>query len=199
MEQQSDEWYKVRLCKVTASNFSIALAGGDGKSRETLMSNLITEFDERKKVDSYRDKNMDNGIDKEPLARREYERVFNVKVEEVGFVELSEYIGGSPDGLVGDNGLIEIKCPTARVHRSYHTETKKPCKAYRDQMQGLMWITDREWCDFVSFRPESRFKRLWQKRYYRNEEAIKNIKIGIYVFVEDLKERINGLTGNNEF
>ena len=192
--QGSEEWFSARLVRVTASNFGKVLAKGEGKSRKTYMEELVTEFDEGVAAESICTNSMKAGIEKEPSARKFYELVNQCSVEQVGFIELNEYVGGSPDGLVGDDGIIEIKCPTSRVHRDYYNNITKPCKAYRDQMQGLLWITGRKWCDFVSFRPESRFHPYWPKRYMRDEETIKEMKIQVTMFVTELKEILAKIT-----
>jgi len=192
-EQQSNEWIEARLVKATASNFGLILAKGDGKSRKTYMEGLVTEFDEGVPAENINTKHMRDGSEKEPLAREAYEQINGCKVEQVGFIQFNDYVGGSPDGLVGEDGLIEIKCATARVHRDYYTGTKKPPKKYRDQMQGLMWITGRAWCDFVSFRPESKYRPYWSTRYMRDEEYIKEMEIQTVMFVEELKQMIEKL------
>jgi hypothetical protein len=128
------------------------------------------------------------------MAREFYETQNDCIVKQVGFIEYGEFIGGSPDGLVGEDGLIEIKCPLGITHRGYYSTREKPCKAYVDQMQGLMWITGRKWCDFISFRPESRFRPYWSTRYYRDDEYIKEMAIEITMFVSDLKKEIEKLT-----
>ena len=192
-EQGSEEWEQARLGKVTASNFSLVLAGGEDKSRKGYMEDLVTEIDEGVPTEHICTKYMKAGIEKEPLAREEYEYRRSVKVEQVGFVKLNDYIGGSPDGLVGEDGILEIKCPTAKVHRHYWDKTTKPCKAYRDQMQGLLWITGRKWCDFVSFRPESKSCNYWERRYTRDEKYIKVLEIALITFVIELKEMIDRL------
>ena len=192
--QGTDEWLQARLGKVTASNFGKVLAKGDGKSRATYMDDLLTEFDEGTPTEHICTKYMEAGTKKEPVARGYYEDVNKCTVEQIGFIEFNDFVGGSPDGLVGDDGIIEIKCPTASVHRSYYKETKKPCKAYRDQMQGLLWITGRKWCDFVSFRPESKNHPYWSTIYMRDEKYIKEMEIQVTMFVTELKEMIKQLT-----
>jgi len=198
-EQGSDTWVKIRLGHVTASNFSKALSGGAGKTREAYMTKLLVEIDEQTPMPAYKDKNMEAGTEKEPGARLYYENLFNVKVEQVGFIQSNDYIGVSPDGLVGKDGSIEIKCPIGTTHYNYRTEKQKPCKAYIDQMQGLLWITGRKYCDFISYRPESKDYPFWYKRFYRNESYIKEMEVGIVMFVEEMKKKIEQSNPVNRF
>jgi len=187
--QGSDEWLALRLGKVTASRFGDVMAEGQGKTRKAYMKSLFTELDEHRVVPTYQDKNMLDGTKKEPLARKYYENVNHCIVEQVGFIELNEWVGGSPDGLVGEDGLIEIKCPIATTHYDYRKGIQKPSKAYIEQMQGLMWITGRKWCDFVSFRPESEHP-YWSTTFMRDEKHITELEIQITMFVTDLKKMI---------
>lgn len=197
-EQLSDAWYAVKRGKVSASKFSIAMAGGEGKTRTKYMKNLLIEIDEQQTTVSYFDKNMENGTEKEPEARAYYAALHGI-IKEVGFIELNEWIGGSPDGLVGEDGLIEIKCPLGTTHYDYYNQIQKPCKAYIDQMQGLMWITGRKWCDFISYRPESKSRPFWSKRYFRDDGYIKEMQIKIYMFVNELKKMVEQLNTKPNF
>ena len=191
--QGSDEWFAARLGKVTASKFSDVLAKGQGKTRLTYMINLATEIIEGAPAESYCDKNMEAGTIKEPLARAFYELLNDCHVAEVGFVERDASVGASPDGLVGDDGLLEIKCPLGTTHTRYIVEDKVPT-AYVAQIQGQLWVTDRQWCDFLSYRPENTKHPHFIKRVDRDEKYIKNLAIEVEIFVADLKKMVDMIT-----
>ena len=96
---------------------------------------------------------MQHGIDTEDEARLAYELKAWQHVEEIGFVSKGDYMGCSPDGLIGDNGGVEIKCPQPQTHLSYLLDISKLVKAYHWQTQGFLWVTGREWIDLVSYCP----------------------------------------------
>jgi len=135
----------------------------------------------------YTDKNMEKGIEIEPEARKHYEARFDCKVEQVGFVKQSEWVGGSPDGLVGEDGLVEIKCPLSSTHINT-TLRKKMDTNHVPQVQGLLWITERLWCDFVSYDPEMLTRPMFCVRVIRNVDYIKNkLAPAVGAFVNELK------------
>ena len=187
--QGSESWDEIRLGKVTASKFKDAIAGGQGKSQRTYMDELITEIEEHRPAVRHFDKNMENGTLKEPFARQEYERRMGLTVEQVGFIELNKWIGCSPDGLIGENGMLEIKCPIGKTHTRYVREDKMVTD-YVTQVQGQLWVSGRQWCDFVSYRPERDTNSFFMKRVYRDEKEIDRIKIGVTDFVARLKKEL---------
>ena len=191
--QQSDEWYKLRLGAVTASKFGDVIAKGDGKTRKTYMIDLATEILEGTQMVGHYDKNMEAGTLKEPLAREYYELITYCTVKEVGFVKRDDSVGCSPDGLVGEDGLIEIKCPLGKTHTRYILEDKVP-STYKSQIQGQLWVTQRRWCDFLSYRPENLKRPHFIKRVYRDEDYIKELAIQVTIFVAELKKLIDTLT-----
>lgn len=157
MEQGSEEWYMVRRGKPTASQFGriITAAKGDySKSAKTYMYELIGEIamgGAPVGVESYTSKQMQDGIDCEPEARRWYEFNFDCEVRQVGFVFDGRF-GCSPDGLVGDVGMLELKCPMLKTQAKYLAEGVLPPE-YKQQVHGSLIVTGREWCDFVSYAP----------------------------------------------
>ncbi len=191
MEQGSDEWQAIRLGKVTASKFADAMAGGTGVTKYKLMDALLGELESGSPEPRYVDKNMEWGTETEPLARQEYEDTYGVKVKQVGFVQLNEFVGVSPDGLIGKNGLLEVKCPKLSTHIKYRRENKLPT-AYKKQVQGQLWVTGYEWCDFVSYNPLST-QPLFRIRVKRDEKLIKEIEDGVNVFVEQMKLELEKL------
>jgi predicted phage-related endonuclease len=135
---------------------------------------------------------MQHGTDTEPLARAAYEALQDVLVDEVGFVPHPSIImaGASPDGLVGDDGLLEIKCPNTATHIETLLSQSVPGK-YNTQMQFQMACTGRQWCDFVSFDnrlPEE--LQLFVKRVPRDNEFIKQMEDEVVKFLNELDIKI---------
>ena len=150
MPQRSDEWFAVRLGKITGTSFG-TMANGKKPTIETLCLKTAAERLTGVSSDNgFSNAAMENGTETEELARQAYETTDFSVVQAVGFLELDEYIGVSPDGLVGDDGGLELKCPMPHTHLQYLTQ-KSPHKAYRWQVQGALWVTGRKWWDFVSF------------------------------------------------
>lgn len=197
IEQGCKEWLDLRLGKITASRVSDIMTNGKSgkpsKTSESYMIELISEILTGSQADFYVNSAIAWGNECEPQARAMYELENDVDVEEVAFIQLDEFVGVSPDGLVGDNGLIEIKCPTSKkqIERAlsdcYHAE-------YKAQIQMQLWVSGREWCDFVSFDPRVNGKASYlQERVYRDDEYIEDMKNRIGAFVELMKEKINSL------
>ena len=155
MEQQTNEWYEARLGKVTASRVADVIAKtktGYSTSRDNYMAQLICERLTGQKGESFTNAAMEWGTQTEPLARSAYENARSLLVKEVGFINHPriEMSGASPDGLVADDGLVEIKCPNTATHIDTLLSGKVPTK-YITQMQWQMLCCQRKWCDFVSF------------------------------------------------
>jgi putative phage-type endonuclease len=155
MEQQTNEWFTARLGKVTASRVADVIAKtktGYSASRDNYMAQLICERLTGQKGESFTNAAMEWGTQTEPLARSAYENARSLLVKEVGFINHPriEMSGASPDGLVADDGLVEIKCPNTATHIDTLLSGKVPTK-YITQMQWQMLCCQRKWCDFVSF------------------------------------------------
>lgn len=190
-EQGSEEWQAVRLGRVTGSLFSQVLNKKTG--RKTYMYKLAAERMTGILEEGYRNKFMDMGTENEPVARTFYELANATPVETVGFIELDEDIGVSPDGLVGDDGLIEIKCPLASTHIKNIMLGRVPAE-YIPQIQGGLWVTGRKWCDFVSFNPNIKGPKYHCIRVERDEEYIENLKKECNRFVTELKAMVKTIT-----
>lgn len=155
-EQGSEEWHKARAGVPSASNFSklITAAGKPSTSAETYINSLIAYLITGTVEESYKNEHMARGNLLEPQARAMYELATDNVVTEVGFCLHDTIMAGcSPDGLVGDDGGLEIKCPSASTHVGYLRSQKLPT-IYKQQVMGCLWITGREWWDFMSFHPE---------------------------------------------
>jgi len=198
MEQLSQEWFEARLGKVTASRVSDVLAtrkGQESTVRAKYKLQLATERLTNKKTDTYMNQAMQDGIEREPMAREIYEKLKDVTVEEVGFVQhpAIERAGASPDGLVGDDGIIEIKCPIETTHTTNLLERKLPSK-YKPQVQFQLATTGRQWCDFISYNPnfEPRLQ-LMVVRVERDNEYIEMLEVKIKEFLNEVEDMIKTL------
>jgi putative phage-type endonuclease len=181
VEQGTPEWQALRVGKLTASRVADMLATvktGESMSRKNLRADLIAERLTGNKTDSYTNSAMNWGVETEPQARAAYE-VFSYNfVDQVAFVDHPTIanFGCSPDGLVGDDGLIEIKCPNTSTHLEY-LETRKPPTKYMTQMMSQMAVTSRRWCDWVSFDPRlPDGLKLLVVRIERDDEMIAKIE-----------------------
>ena len=195
IEQRSDEWFAARIGKVTASRVADVLAKtktGYSTTRDNYMAQLVCERLTGQKGDSFTNAPMQHGTETEPLARISYEVAQNVLVDEVGFVPHPSIImaGASPDGLVGDDGLLEIKCPNTATHIETLLSQTVPGK-YNTQMQFQMACTGRSWCDFVSF--DNRLPaelQLFVKRVPRDNMYIRLMEEEIVKFLNELDIKI---------
>ena len=155
IEQRTEEWFQQKLGKVGASHIADVMAktkSGPAASRKNYMMKLLCERLTGRREEGYTNAAMQHGIDLEPQARGMYEGINGVLVVESGFVDCPSIpmAGASPDGLVGDDGLVEIKCPNTATHVDF-LRTGKIDPDYEKQMLFQMICTNRGWCDFVSF------------------------------------------------
>jgi putative phage-type endonuclease len=198
MEQRSDEWFAARLGKVTASRVSDVVArtkSGYSTSRANYMAELVCERLTGKQGDSFSNAAMVWGTNTEPMARAAYEALEGILVEELGFVShpTIEMAGASPDGLVGDDGLVEIKCPNTATHIETLLGAEIPSK-YVNQMQWQMACTGRKWCDFVSYDPRMpEDMQLFVKRLERSDDTITELEREIEKFLSELEDKIVSL------
>lgn len=201
MEQQTNEWFAARLGKVTASRVADIIAktkSGYSTSRANYMAELICERLTGSRGDFYKNAAMEWGTATEPQARAAYEAVAGVLVEEVGFVPHSTITmaGASPDGLVGADGLVEIKCPITATHIDTLLGCTVPSK-YNTQMQWQMACTGRQWCDFVSYDPRlPEHMQLFIHRVPRDETFIQELIKEINTFLDELDGKIDELNKN---
>lgn len=157
IEQGTPEWHELRRGKVTASRVADILAKtktGPSASRQNYLIELALQRTTKTIEPSYTNAAMEWGTQTEPQARVAYEVETGNFVDQVPFIDhpAIKGFGCSPDGLVGNEGLIEIKCPNSATHWEYF-KSKEPPKKYWIQMQAQMAVTGRKWCDFVSFDP----------------------------------------------
>lgn len=193
VEQGTREWLDIRLGIVTASNFSKVMAKGNGKTRLSYMYQLAAEKLTGQPVETYRNAAMDWGNECEPQARATYEFMEDKSVEEVTFIHGVEGVGCSPDGLVADFGMLEIKCPKTTTQIERYLAGDFP-STYKAQVQGQMWVAEREWCDFVSFDPRIDAPSYYFKvRVGRDDKYIDELEKEVKQFLVELNEMIDKL------
>lgn len=186
--QGSPEWFAVRLGIPTASNFSniITTKGEPSKQAQKYMYRLAGESVSGQMEETYQNAAMTRGIEMEAEARALYEVVKGVSVQQVGFCLGNSY-GASPDGLIGDDGCLEIKCPTIAVHVEYLLSGKLPT-TYFQQVHGEMFVAERKWCDFVSYYPGLKPLII---RVERDENFISKLESELKSFCSELETTIN--------
>ena len=201
--QGSEEWFAARLGKLTASRIADACSktrsGAASAGHINLVAQLVAERLTGKAADSFTSGPMQWGIDTEPAAREAYEFLRDISVEQVGFVDHPEIemCGASPDGLVGDDGLIEIKCPNTATHiATLKSPILKPAACpvpnkYLTQMQWQMACTNRKWCDFVSFDPRLPPRmQIFIYRVERDDEAIADMADRAVEFLAEVNNTV---------
>jgi putative phage-type endonuclease len=198
IEQRTEEWFAARLGKVTASRVADLVGKtktGYSATRDNYMAQLVVERLTQTKAESYTNAAMQWGTDQEPFARAAYEAAQSVMVEEVGFVPhpTIEWAGASPDGLVGDDGLVEIKCPNTATMIETLLSQKVPGK-YFIQMQFQLACTGRKWCDYVSFDPRMPAKaQMFVRRVDRDDEYIAHLEEEIAKFLVEVESQVQKL------
>jgi YqaJ-like viral recombinase domain len=207
-DQRTDDWYAARCGKATASRFKDAIAtkkqtekqkkdnlpGDPMQAQLDYLTELVVERLTQQPVQRYATAAMQWGTEQEPAARAAYERVTGISVEETGFVAHDTLLAGcSPDGLVDWDGLVEIKCPW---NTAVHIETllNGMPDEHIPQVQGQMWITGREWCDFVSFDPRMPAElQLHVQRINRDPSFIADLEARITSFLQQVGAQVEAL------
>lgn len=188
-EQGSENWLKARLGIPTASEFSTVMAkgrgGGDSATRKTYMLKLIGERLTGEPMWSYSNTHMERGKEMEAEARNLYAMVSELDPVQVGFLRRGD-AGCSPDSLVGDSGMLEIKTKLPHLQLDCILYDELPSE-HRAQCQGQLWIAEREWVDFVSYWPGL---PLFAKRVFRDEDYIKRLAEAVRSFNAEMEETI---------
>ena len=186
--QGTAEWYKAKCGIPSASNFNmiITIDGKLSKQRQKYLYRLAGETLTGISEESYQNEAMLRGKEMEAEARELYQLITNKKVEEVGFC-LADGYGASPDGLVGKEGLLEVKCPNMATHIGYLLGNVLPTD-YFQQCQGQLLVTGRKWVDFLSYFPGL---RPFIIRVNRDEKFLKALRMELEVFCVELKDIIN--------
>lgn len=197
IQQGSDEWFALRRGVMTASHAQ-AIANA-GKGLESYILELMADY-YAKSSDFYTNADMERGNELEASARLVYELENNTTVEEVTFVKIDDFIGCSPDGLVGDDGLVEIKCPNNKNYFLIMLDPKNIDTKYVWQMQMQMLVTGRKWCDYVAYNPNFE-KHYTTYRFEADEEKHEKLRNGFQVGkkqILELIEKINGIEAKDE-
>jgi len=190
-EQGTPEWLQLRCGKVTASRMADILAEikkGEAAARRNYRAELVCEILTNIPVEQYVSKEMQWGTDTEPFARAAYELAKDATVEPAGFAIHSRMprFGASPDGLVGSDGVLEIKCPTTSTHLECLLTGAIPSEHYA-QMRAELACTGREWVDFVSFDPRlPSHLQLFVKRFYRDAAKIAAMEAKVVEFLGEV-------------
>lgn len=200
VEQGSSDWHELRRGVITASRFKDVMAKGRGgqesKTRKSYMLELAAEILTSEVEETQPNKYMQWGTDKEPEARSLYEFMSDNTVKEVAFIKHDTLnCGVSPDGLIGESGGVEIKCPKTTTQIETFLSGKMPSQ-HKPQVQGCLWVSGREWWDFVSYDPridgEASFFKV---RVFRDEDYIESLAKEIAIFDEQLQDLVLQLKG----
>jgi putative phage-type endonuclease len=201
MQQRSKEWFLARCGKFTASGFSKLIGKNLTATAKTYILEKIVETHYGIQ-ENHCSVAMQWGIGFEPEAAEYYELLTGSRVQECGFIQPSEnsYFGGSPDGLIGESGLIEIKCPHNPVNHlraglcESAEDLKKLSKDYYWQCYGNMLVTGRKWCDFVSFDPRLQGEaRMYVLRIERDETILTELSDSLkrgWLYREELRKKL---------
>jgi len=196
--QGSDEWFQARLGKATASRIKDVIAktkSGPAATRANYLTELVIERITGVKEEGFTNGFMAWGTDQEPEARRRYESEKGILVQEIGFVDhpTIPMSGASPDGLVGSEGILEIKCPSTKTHiETLLADTIPP--QYVAQVQWQMACTQRAWCDFVSFDPRMpENAQFFCVRVNADFDYIKTLEEEVVKFLAEVEETIKQL------
>ncbi len=188
-EQHSDEWFNARLGIPTGSCFDKIITSQDkpASGQKTYMNELLAEWLVGAPVDTYTSVWMERGNELENEARSYYEFKSDNPVKQVGLVFKNDknLVSCSPDGLIDGVGGLEIKCPKANTQIEYLLTQKLPAK-YVPQVQGSMWITEREWWDFLSYHPDMPPLLV---RVYRDDNFINSLETKVNKFIETMLEK----------
>lgn len=199
IEQGTQEWFAARMGKVTASRVADVVAKtktGYGASRANYAGQLIAERLTGVVVEGFTNDAMRWGTENEPEARTAYQFATDCDVEQVGFVPhptITES-GASPDGLIGDIGMLEIKCPNTSTHIETLLGGKVPEK-YITQILWQLSCTGRKWCDFVSYDPRMPEEmRLFIHRVHRDDKRIDELESEVIGFLAEVDEKVKLLS-----
>lgn len=194
--QGTAEWLAARAGKVTASRMADVVAKiktGEAAARRDYRAQLVAEIlTGTPQEDGYTNVEMQWGIDQEELARSAYEVNSKVLVDQVGLIlhPSIERAAASPDGLIGTDGMVEIKCPKTATHLQYLMDGTVPSK-YEPQMHWQLACAEREWCDFVSYDPRlPSHLQLFTKRLQRNPERVNELEREVNAFLADVDKML---------
>lgn len=200
-DQGSEAWHQARIGVPSGSKFGDVMAKGGGATRANYLTAIALERITGVREEFKATKAMEEGTEREPFARASYEARTGEIVDEIGFCLHDTLLCGvSPDGLVGKSGMTEYKCPQPKTHLEYlKLEAGKCPSTYRWQIQGQLWVAERDWCDFVSYNPDfPESARMAVRRVYRDDKAIKELEAEIVKFLEDVEREVEFIRNYQE-
>ena len=184
MQQRSAAWFTARLGLVTASKFGEVMAKGRGDNpsarRQTYLNHVVAERISQELAENYTGSDADRGIAYEDEAIAAYEFQTDATVKRIGMVK-NAIAGASPDGLVGDDGLVEVKAPRHH-HYIRMILSEDPAADYRPQIMGQLWLTERAWCDLCLYSPPL---PLFVRRVPRDDDYIADLATEVAAFEAD--------------
>ena len=207
MEQRTDEWFKARLGKVTASkihDIMIKTKVGESTYKTKYRMQLVTERLTGKVVPMFMNNAMAHGVEYEDEAKTCYANhrklLVGTDVRDVGMIDHPsiDMSGASPDGLVGLNGLIEIKCPTPTTHTEILMTRKIPSKWVHQMQWQMACMPEREWCDFVCYHPHFHGEqKMLIVRVERDDDLITRLEKDVQDFVTEVEDSVKFIKESN--
>lgn len=192
-EQKSEAWHEARCGRVTGTRFKSLVAGTGTQTYKDLVTNMACEIITRKQEETYVSADMERGVELEPIARVLYSEITGIDVREMGFISpdddtpYAEWIGISPDGVLPDNGLLEIKCPKFKTHLEYIEANKLPSE-YKYQVQGQLFVTGYDYCDFMSY---AEGMKPFIYRVFPDYELFKEFEQRLDKLILDVKDKLS--------
>lgn len=191
IQQGTPEWFEKRKGKMTASHAQAI--GNCGKGLETYILELMAEYFSSAEKEQFSNEHTERGNELEELARDIYSLEQSVKIEQIGFIEMNDFVGCSPDGLIGNDGLIEIKCPNDKEYLTYLLDGEKQIDTkYIWQAQMQLLVTDRKWNDLIIYNPNFKNPMLIF-RIIPDLEKFESLKKGFKIGQEKILEIKNKL------
>jgi putative phage-type endonuclease len=192
VDQGTEEWFQLRMGRFTASSIDKLLGGPKNKGYQDEIKRVAFEMLYGVRPDGFESSWMTRGKDLEADARDAYQATTFTVVDTCGFFTYGDSIGASPDGLIGDDGTVEIKCVKYNTFIDYVIADRVPPE-YVPQIQTQLLCTDRQWCDFIAYHPGV---PLFIKRIERDEELIQNIIVAVDVAMASAKELVTKIKKN---
>lgn len=190
LEQGTPEWFACRAGIPTASKFATVMAKGEGKTRSEYMRKLAGEIVTGEPTEQFSNVHTDRGNAMEDEARETYAFINSADIKRVGFIR-SGNKGASPDSLIGTNGGLEIKTALPHIQIDRLQRDRLPPE-HKAQVQGSLWVAEREYWDFISYWPKL---PMLQVRVYRDEDFIKTLSDEVDRFNDELAQLVEWLRG----
>ena len=190
VDQNTDEWMDLRKGKFTASGFKDLFATKTTAAYQKAIYRVVYERLTGEQPESFSNEYMKRGHELEPLARECYEKETFNEILDPGFFEFNEWIGASPDGLIGSDGMVEIKCPAFNTMINYMLTQNLP-SIYKWQVYGQLYVTGRKWCDFMAYHPKLKPVII---RIERNNSIIDDLELKLIESIEHAENIIKQIS-----